>query len=381
MTIQQQPVNNGKKLVTIDIMRGIAILLVILVHTSQRVEGNMLLRPFADYGQMGVQLFFVASAFTLCYSMDARSANGDSLKNFYIRRFFRIAPSYYFGILLYYIITSINTTVWISNKNPIDIMLNILFLNGLFESANNSVVPGGWSIGTEMLFYLIFPFLFIAFKKLQGKCKYSYLILPICSFIVSLLIQWLFYTINSPDDFNNNSFFYYNLSNQLPVFCVGMSVYIAYKNHLIPKFKKSHCILFVLLFSFLSWYIMSKIQYLSFFYILLFPFVSSLSFVFIFIFLQIFRKIKLNFLSKMGVVSYSSYLLHFIFTFYLVNKISLYLHFLSADVRLIITYIVVVMLTYNTAKLFHMLIELNGIKLGRKIIAIENNKRILNRDT
>lgn len=54
------------KLKHIDALRGIAVLLVILVHTSQSIPGISLpLRYFSKYGQMGVQLFFIISAYTL----------------------------------------------------------------------------------------------------------------------------------------------------------------------------------------------------------------------------------------------------------------------------------------------------------------------------
>ncbi|WP_427138946.1 acyltransferase family protein [Psychrobacillus psychrodurans] len=358
-------------------MRGLAILLVILVHTAQRVEGDVLLRPFADYGQMGVQLFFIASAFTLCYSMDSRNSRNSSkfaLRNFYIRRFFRIAPLYYFGIILYFIVTSINTTIWVSNKNPIDILLNIFLLNGLFETANNSVVPGGWSIGTEILFYLLFPLLFSIFIRLQRIFKYAYLVLPLCSLIFSLLIQRIFYILNSPEEFYNNSFFYYNITNQLPVFCIGIALYIAYSNELIPKFKKTTCIIFILLFSLISWYLMSNGQFMESSYIVIFPFISSISFVFIFILLQSYSVIKTNFFTRIGIVSYSSYIVHFVFTFYLTSNLSDLLGFIPSDIRLLIIYCIVVVLTYITSKMFHKYIELYGIKIGRKLISSLDNR-------
>jgi peptidoglycan/LPS O-acetylase OafA/YrhL len=64
----------GKNLDYVDAMRGIAILMVILVHTSQNIKiESELISLFCRYGQMGVQLFFVASAFTLCNSAENRN--------------------------------------------------------------------------------------------------------------------------------------------------------------------------------------------------------------------------------------------------------------------------------------------------------------------
>ena len=41
-----------------------------------------------------------------------------------------------------------------------DVLLNMVFLHALSPTAINNVVPGGWSIGVEMLFYMIAPLLF-----------------------------------------------------------------------------------------------------------------------------------------------------------------------------------------------------------------------------
>lgn len=84
----------------IDIVRGVAILGVIAVHSHQGIKN--LSTPISwifNYGQLGVQLFFIASALTLCLS--TRERDETSPYYFYIRRYFRIAPLYYFAIFLY----------------------------------------------------------------------------------------------------------------------------------------------------------------------------------------------------------------------------------------------------------------------------------------
>ena len=105
------------KLQYIDILRGIAILGVIAVHSGQQIENLFpIVRSISNYGQLGVQLFFVASALTLCLSMSER--NEKSPFNFYVRRFFRIAPIYYLAIIFYFFME--NTTKLCKNRcsNP-----------------------------------------------------------------------------------------------------------------------------------------------------------------------------------------------------------------------------------------------------------------------
>ena len=94
------------KLKFIDSIRGVAILMVILVHTAQRISGlGVLASTITMYGQMGVQLFFIASAYTLCLSSQRRANETLPYIKFGIRRFFRIAPAYYSGILTYFVIS------------------------------------------------------------------------------------------------------------------------------------------------------------------------------------------------------------------------------------------------------------------------------------
>ena len=139
------------KLEFVDRMRGAAILLVIAVHFTQ-VFSDPLVRAAGSVGQVGVQLFFVASAFTLCRSADQRGAAGRAaeahpLRNFYIRRLLRIAPLYWLALAIYTLRGVLRgETLFFT---PLNIGANALFVHGLVPSANNTIVPGGWSIGAR----------------------------------------------------------------------------------------------------------------------------------------------------------------------------------------------------------------------------------------
>ena len=89
----------------IDALRGLAIFLVMIVHTSQYGEKshNEIFNSFFKFGAKGVQLFFLASAFILFLSYNYRISKQykNLLRDFYIRRFFRIAPMYYIGIIFF----------------------------------------------------------------------------------------------------------------------------------------------------------------------------------------------------------------------------------------------------------------------------------------
>lgn len=219
------------KLNCIDSIRGIAILMVILTHTGQSVAGlSVPVQYLAAYGQMGVQLFFIASAYTLCLSATTRRGEQHRIRKYAIRRFFRIAPVYYAGIALYFLVGAVSNQAeahrFIPGEQytPMNILANVLFIHGFVPEANNVVVPGGWSIGTEVAFYVLFPALFSmmsrqrSFGIVQGIRSlavvmiFSQAVLVLVCRVTGLPMQ-------------NNSFLYYNLVVQLPVFILGMSLF------------------------------------------------------------------------------------------------------------------------------------------------------------
>lgn len=81
---------------SLDFLKGIAILMVIIVHTSQRVNMTQGYSNIAMLGQLGCQMFFVISGFSLSSSF----AHNHSLGRFYWNRFISIAPGYYIAIII-----------------------------------------------------------------------------------------------------------------------------------------------------------------------------------------------------------------------------------------------------------------------------------------
>ena len=151
----------------IDAVRGWAILGVLFVHASGFGNNDKhaeWLSAINRNGSTGVQLFFMASALTLFMSLSHRSkTEKGGMLNFFIRRFFRIAPLYYLGIIFYLFTQGVGPRYWLGDAKSItvsNIISNFLFLHQLNPYWINSVVPGGWSIAVEMSFYLLVPLLF-----------------------------------------------------------------------------------------------------------------------------------------------------------------------------------------------------------------------------
>ena len=84
---------NKYNLTWVDAMRGWAILGVLMVHVGINENATVFLKTIIANGARGVQLFFLMSAFTMFYTYKRHfKEERKYVGNFFIRRFFRIAP-------------------------------------------------------------------------------------------------------------------------------------------------------------------------------------------------------------------------------------------------------------------------------------------------
>ena len=202
---------NIKRFDYLDALRGVAVFLVLLAHCKE-IDKSLELPPtlfnFADTARYGVQLFFVISAFTIFYSLINRDSN---VRNFVIRRVFRIAPLYLLAVLIYPFLFS----------SPLKgIALNAVFLHGLSPEYINRIVPGGWSVGIEVLFYAMAPLLFLKIRN-TGNAIYFFNLTIIVRFLINYEVKKLGLLADSA----GQSFYYFWLPNQLPIFAIGIAVY------------------------------------------------------------------------------------------------------------------------------------------------------------
>jgi peptidoglycan/LPS O-acetylase OafA/YrhL len=357
-----------KKLDHIDSLRGVAIIMVIMLHVAQTQPHfvSVINKSFI-YGKFGVQLFFFLSAYTLCMSMKQR-AEKDAIIKFYIRRFFRIAPLYYFGIVVYYLISFIAIP---GHPKPFfpheyythfNIVANIFFLHGFVPSANNTIVPGGWSIGAEMLFYLAFPMFFYIYTKTK---KLIYL--PIAALVIANLFTLVMYTKVGAQVFND-TFYYYNIFTQLPVFAVGMYFYFMEK-----KFKKTSAFVNLGYFTVLlltSFVLFLKIHNNKNICLT----IAAISFCFLFRWFAD-QKFHLKLLNKIGQLSFSMYIFHFLIALPVSFMVT---DHLKAYVNPYLLLIACIFMTISLSMLISIFsekaIEKPGIKLGKKLIALYDKK-------
>ncbi len=129
-------------------------------------------------GTFGVLLFFVHTSLVLMYSMQRSQLSGvPLLKNFYVRRAFRIYPLSVLAVLTaaaLHLDSGVNGIPGLSRAAPVS--LGRIFSNLLL--AQNLARPGSiinvlWSLPYEVQMYVFLPFLFMWIRSAQGKGKRS----------------------------------------------------------------------------------------------------------------------------------------------------------------------------------------------------------------
>ncbi|WP_033316167.1 acyltransferase [Pseudochrobactrum sp. AO18b] len=208
-----------KRIQFLDSLRGYAALWVVAVHVCMMPSPNFILPEwfgvFIKNGTMGVELFFVVSAFSLCLSMPGHAKEERPILGFALRRFFRIAPLFY----IFVIISSFFNPAGVEYSYK-TILANLFFVFNLFPGSGyqTSVVLSGWTIGVEMMFYLIFPFVYYRVNNVFDSLTAFFFSIFIWSFLYSILHLFL----SDPGTYNM-----YSIVFRLPVFMSGLIAFYA----------------------------------------------------------------------------------------------------------------------------------------------------------
>lgn len=134
---------------TVDIARGIAALGVMTYHLLYYEQ----IADLARVSYYFVYAFFIISGFSLYVTYRDRLATPDQVHTYAVKRFRRIAPLFWFSILLYVLLVDVPA-------NALTVIpLNMSLAFGFGNPGSASLLTGGWSIGIEMVFYLCLPLL------------------------------------------------------------------------------------------------------------------------------------------------------------------------------------------------------------------------------
>ncbi len=168
----------------IDCLRGIAILLVLILHfhLSYHLDQSALnkilavdfIKAIAQNGNYGVTMFFVISGFLITStSLKRYKELGEiNIINFYQLRFARIIPCLLLMLALVIIFHSVHIAIFANVPNNVSFTLAILSVitfwhNVLMAKVGyfNYCLNILWSLSVEETFYLTFPLLCLFFKR------------------------------------------------------------------------------------------------------------------------------------------------------------------------------------------------------------------------
>ena len=228
--------NKSKYLPSIDSLRALAVLAVIIYH----VDVNYL-----PGGFLGVDLFFVLSGYLISSLIikEFRKTGTVNLYNFYIRRARRLLPAVYFMITVGLVVMVLFNEVLL-RKSHLDAIFGYIYSSNwwyifhkldYFDSFGaQSPFKHLWSLAIEEQFYMVFPLLFLLVngkkKSKDGtyKLNKNFLYVVLGLILVSLIAHILLF------DINNISRIYFGTDTRafsLLVGVVGATLYPMEKLH------------------------------------------------------------------------------------------------------------------------------------------------------
>jgi peptidoglycan/LPS O-acetylase OafA/YrhL len=226
------PPRDGTRLLQLDLLRGIAIVLVLFTHASVQPDEAGSLQPLLAYlrylGPSGVDLFFVLSGFLVggLLMKEVEEHGRIDVRRFLIRRGFKIWPPY-FAFLAF-------VGVWLAFVDGKSMMSvarrlgpNLLHLQNYFGSPRGHT----WSLAVEEHFYLALPFLLVLLLRWQGEGPRALRMLPVITAGLCLLCALLRLQAYSTKPWYNP----YGATH-LRIDALFFGVALAYAHRFVPSF-------------------------------------------------------------------------------------------------------------------------------------------------
>lgn len=368
--------NLNKRIYGLDILRTLAIIQVLFAHTMDYIPRSLV--PFLTIYD-GVTVFFCLSGFLiggiLIKKIDKGTFSKSDLKQFWINRWFRTLPLYYFILILYVILSLIVGNIDFVKYESIKYFF---FLQNLAWPISYSFIES-WSLSVEEWFYIFTPiFLYClmkVFKMRSSKAMlYTILFFLIGGIIIRFVKCYLLGVIYLPSD-QFNLLFRTQVITRIDSIVYGvLAAYFAFYH---PNFFNKNKYIF-LLFSFLVYIIsfwfmpswLTDFKLLSYIKFTVFDF--SLWGITVMLLLPFFNNIKVgkgmlyNWISFISIVSYSLYLTHRQIIFFIIKPLEHYWNnnFISLALIWILTFICSV-ITYKY-------IEQPFMQLRQKFNKVEN---------
>jgi peptidoglycan/LPS O-acetylase OafA/YrhL len=184
----------------LDLLRAAAILMVVVYHVAQRWPVALpRLTAFTQYGEYGVDLFFVLSGWLiggLLWREHEKFGNVQIVR-FICRRALRTVPPYLVALAIFY------AGVFVARHEPFD-WGYLLFLQNYYQ--NISYFHISWSLCVEEHFYLVMPVIVLAISTRIGRA-HTLLLVP--------ALFPVFFRALAGDAFHTQDFGYYRTATHL----------------------------------------------------------------------------------------------------------------------------------------------------------------------
>ena len=223
LELSNGPSNASLRIHALDYLRGILAMAVMFYHwklINGINAGPLVNQAMEKAGSYSVCAFYVLSGMSLALVYQKRRVESAFLKEFWIKRLFRIAPLF---LLVISLSLAMDLLPGLIAGKSVDLpSAKRLFLNYslLFAWHNpaDSLAMGGWSIGDELVFYSLFPVVLLVSRrsKLAASCTVS-LCLVIGGYFAFFLIQPELEIVQQWST-------YVNPLNHLFLFVVGMNL-------------------------------------------------------------------------------------------------------------------------------------------------------------
>jgi peptidoglycan/LPS O-acetylase OafA/YrhL len=159
-----------------DLLRGICAISVAVYHLLNWTHIHFL----HNLGIVSVHIFFILSGASIYIAYAQRMAHGLPVLNFLGQRLFRIAP-------LFWLLLAVQAIT--KGHSLPDIVYNASFAFAFISPSANSMLVGQWTLGIELLFYLLFPLMLVAVTQKQLILPVLLLLLACQQYYVSTVIQ------------------------------------------------------------------------------------------------------------------------------------------------------------------------------------------------
>jgi peptidoglycan/LPS O-acetylase OafA/YrhL len=300
-----------KRLDGIDILRGTAVSAVILYHFYVLL-GFTQTASFSyvkQFGSIGVPLFFVISGYLIFRSFEGsitQKGIKKGLLHYLFHRIFRIIPAYYFNLFIVLLIAAffVSHAYYYSSSFFRQFLSHLTFTTFFVYKDTGFGINGAyWTLGIEMLWYIMVPVLYLFFNSLRALLIIALLSMLYLYGLDSHMLDPVLHMVpGSPDYHVLQYYYYFQIMGQINFFIAGILIY-KYHNR-IPEY--SAWLAFLILFGFIGimGYFSPALNF-SFHLLLHLVVVSSL-----FILLYM-RHLKWGtLLAWTGKISYSLYLWH-----------------------------------------------------------------------